>query len=358
MGDSSTSFSLGRLLSLLVPAALLVVIGGMFMRSNLESHVEQAEENMETTTISRLLGSTPAVRALSADYQDSDGDLVADAPPSQKCISPDELTLSFIASSDRANEPETWQELTEALSESLGRPVNYLQLDNIAEQLEALKEGRLHIAWYSTGTVPTAVNGYGFVPLVTFGDEKGDYGYRMKIIVAAESDIQELSQLRGRSVAFTRPWSNSGCKAALVSLMQDQDLSPERDYQWHFSYGHEESIQEVVSGDTDAASVASDVLDRVIARGELEESAVRAIHESERFPPAALGVVYNLSPELQEKIREVLINFDWNGTALESQLGSMGAKRFVSVSYKDDWANIRRVDQSAETARAALQTVR
>ena len=44
-------------------------------------------------------------------------------------------------------------------------------------------------------------------------------------------------------MTFVRPRSNSGCTAALVMLMKEHDLQPERDYTWGFSYGHETSIK-------------------------------------------------------------------------------------------------------------------
>ena len=38
--------------------------------------------------------------------------------------------------------------------------------------------------------------------------------------------------------------------------------------------------------------------------------------------------------------------------SLQQELGTMGVTRFVPVNYKNDWANIRRIDQSIDRARA------
>lgn len=62
------------------------------------------------------------------------------------------------------------------------------------------------------------------------------------------------------------------------------------------------------------------------------------------IPPATIGYVYNLSPELRDAIRETLLGFDWTGTGLEKEFGPETTK-FVPVNYKDDWANTRRIDQ-------------
>jgi phosphonate transport system substrate-binding protein len=77
--------------------------------------------------------------------------------------------------------------------------------------------------------------------------------------------------------------------------------------------------------------------------------AVRVIYTSERFPPAALGHAHDLVPELTEAIRTTLLEFEWAGTGLEAALGS-DATKFVPVSYKDDFAIVRRIDDTYGSA--------
>jgi phosphonate transport system substrate-binding protein len=147
--------------------------------------------------------------------------------------------------------------------------------------------------------------------------------------------------------------SNSGCKAPLVLLM-DKKMIPERDYQWGFSQDHADSVKHVAAKDFEVAPVASDVLARMVEKGEVEKDDFRSIHESEKFPPATIGVAYNLKPELRETIKATLLEFDWDDTGLH-KLGGDYAK-FVPVDYKNDWANIRRIDQSIAKARGRKAT--
>jgi len=199
------------------------------------------------------------------------------------------------------------------------------------------------------------VNADGFVPVCTLGRADGNYGYTMKIIVPADSDIQKVEDIRGHRMTFTRPRSNSGYKAALVLLMDDYHMQIERDYDWGFSYGHDNSIRRVASHEFEAAAVASDLLDRMVARGEIKADAIRSIYESEKFPPGAIGYAYNLMPELRTGICAVLLDFDWSGTGLEKEFGPAGATQFVPISYKDDWGNVRRVDTALAKARQSMQ---
>jgi phosphonate transport system substrate-binding protein len=284
-------------------------------------------------------------------YADNDGNLIADSPDDpEKCISPDVLMFSFVAGEAESVPEDAWQKLLRQLAEKAGREVKYIHYGTADEQLAALQKGELHIAGLNTGTVPIAVLRSGFVPLCTFGRADGSYGYTMKLLVPAGSPIQRLEDIKGHKVTFTRPDSNSGCKAFLVLLKDTHNLQPDRDYAWGFSMGHEESIKGVAAKDFEAAPVASDILARMVEKNEVDPQAFRSIHESERFPPATLGIVYNLAPELRDAIRETLLAFELKGTGLEGEFGA-DVTKFVPVNYKDDWANARHIDQLVARSR-------
>jgi len=318
---------------------------------------QEAQQQLIERTVSNVFANMAATDTLDEVYQDADGDLVADQPESSALLAqPAELLFSFIASEDPANGAEVWEAATDAIGAKTGLPVRYLQLESSKTQLAALRSGRLHVTAFSSGTVPTAVNTAGYVPLCTIGTTTGEgsdgkFGYTMQFIAKADSSIKDLAQLRQKKIAFVRPRSNSGCKAAMLLLLEKHGMQPERDYQWYYSYGHNQSIAAVVAGEADAAPVASDILERMVAKGEVKADAYRVIYESERFPPVAFGCAYNLPQKLRESIQAALLELDWADTRLAAEMSAGETKQFLPIVYKDDWANIRRVDQAASSAK-------
>jgi phosphonate transport system substrate-binding protein len=305
---------------------------------------------MAANVVARMFTGENAPILAEMSFTDDDQDFVADPPTdAAQLIDPDELVFSYVASEEEGPTEETWKELFAALKEKTGKDVTFRQFLDVSEQLAALKNGELHIAGLNTGLVPVAVVRDGFVPLCTLGRADGSFGYTMEILVPAGSPIKDVSQIKGKEVTFTRPDSNSGCKAPFV-LLKEHNLLPERDYQWKFSRGHEDSIQQIAAKKSEVAPVASDILARMVEKGEVDPAAVVSIYKSERFPPATIGYAYNLTPELREGIREVLLGFDWRGTGLEKEFGPE-TTRFVPVKYKDDWANTRRIDEIIAQAR-------
>ncbi len=90
---------------------------------------------------------------------------------------------------------------------------------------------------------------------------------------------------------------------------------------------------------TEAAAVAADMLSRIpVASGAIKPDQYRTIFISESFPTAGLGYVYNLKPELAQKIRDALLSFDFKGTSLEEEFSSAKQTKFAPVNYKEDWS--------------------
>lgn len=345
------AFSFGRVLFIVVPLALVAWAATLYSKALQSS----AQASLERTMAMRLLGD-PGAAKLADRYRDADGDLLADPPAdARQLLDPQEINFSYVASSEEENERETWQELLAALESRLGRQVNLVSYADPAEQMRALQKGELHVTGFATGEVEKAVNEYGFIPAACFADKDGKFSYSMKIIVARDSDVKQLKDLKGRRLTFVRPRSNSGCTAALVLLMKQHGLQPERDYDWGFSFGHENSIRGVADGRFSAAAVASDILERMVAGGEVPADAFRVVYESEPYPPGVLGYVYNLAPGLREGVRQALVDFDWAGSGLERRYGKAGSARFAPVDYQRDWAPIRQINKTGRELFAKLE---
>lgn len=338
--------SIARILSIVLPAAVVGIAAYALASRSVNAIRDETAPNI----LSRMFTAetVPAIDTLG--YPDQDQDLVADPPAdAAQCIDPPVLVFSFVAGEVESIPEPKWKELLDALAKKTGREVKYTHYANVDEQLAALKKGEGHIAGLNTGIVPTAVQRDGFVPICTFGREDGTFGYTMQFLVPAGSSIKKLADIRGHKVMFTRLDSNSGFKAPLLKLM-DVQLYPERDYQWGFSQGHEESIKGIAAKEFEVAPVASDLLKRMIEHGDIQADDVVSISESEHFPPATIGIPYNLTPELRSAISETLVGFELTGTGLESTFGS-DVTKLVPVKYKDDWANARRIDQLIAEAR-------
>lgn len=276
---------------------------------------------------------------LDVRYCDWDGDLVADAPtdPSQ-WLDPNPIVFAYTPVEDPAVYFDIWKPFLDHLEKVTGRQVRFFTVDSYAAQIEAMRAGRLHVAGISTGPTPFAVNLAGYVPFAIMGSEDGTFGYTLQLYVRKDSGIKSITDLKGKVVAHTTPTSNSGHQAPMA-LFPALGVVPGEDYEIVYSGGHDASILGVASGDYDAAPVASEVVERLAARGLYDPDELEIIWESQPFPTTSYGHVYNLHPDLVEKIKEAFFTFDFRGTALGEEF--QGVTQFVPITYKDDWAIIR-----------------
>ena len=300
-----------------------------------------------TTAIAGILAASAmqASADLSSRFTDTNGDLVADAPTDEsQWVDPDTLVFAYTPVEDPAVYAEVWAGFLEHMEETTGKRVQFFPVQSNAAQLEAMRAGRLHVAGFNTGSNPMAVNCSGFVPFTMMAADDGSFGYEMEIITYPDSGIETVEDLAGRSMAFTSPTSNSGFKAPSALLESEFGLVPDEDFTTDFSGSHDNSILGVINQDYESAAIANSVSSRMISRGVINEGDYDILYTSQTFPTTGYGHVYNLHPELAEKVKDAFFSFEWEGSALEAEFANSGESQFVPITYQEHWEVIRTID--------------
>ena len=155
------------------------------------------------STVAALALALPAQAEFSlADrYTDTDGDLVADIPDDEtQWLDPGTLIFAYTPVEDPAVYADVWQGFLDHMAEVTGKEVQFFPVQSNAAQIEAMRAGRLHVAGFNTGSNPIAVACAGFRPFAMMAAEDGSFGYEMEIITHPGSGIDELEDLRARSL--------------------------------------------------------------------------------------------------------------------------------------------------------------
>jgi phosphonate transport system substrate-binding protein len=301
-----------------------------------------------------LITSMPAV-AMDPRFKDANGDLVADTPtdPSQ-LIDPNPLIFAYTPVEDPSVYVKVWEGFLQHMEQVTGKKVQFFPVQSNAAQIEAMRAGRLHVAGFNTGSNPLAVNCAGFVPFAMMAAKDGAYGYEMEIITYPGSGIDKVEDLKGKKLAFTAETSNSGFKAPSALLRDKFGLEAGRDYEAVFSGKHDNSVIGVANKDYPAAAIANSVMKRMMARGVVKPEQIKTIYRSQTFPTTGYGYVYNLKPELQEKIKQAFFTFNWEGSALleEFKASEPPQETFIPITFKEHWAVVRDIDKAMNVSYA------
>lgn len=216
-----------------------------------------------------------------------------------------------------------------------------LDLMSDTELLESFKADQLHMAMINTGAVVTAEDTKVASAIATLG--KASTGklatYNVRLITRIDSGLMKPTDLVGKKIAHTTPTSNSG-NLAPRAYFPELGLQPDINYTVVYSQGHERSISGVLHGFYDAAAVASDQFQRMVAKGEIRESSFRVLWQSEFFPPAALVLNQRIPAAIQERVRSCTYRYKFPTSIVKLFEGN---DRFLPINYEKDYAPVRYV---------------
>ena len=273
------------------------------------------------------------------------GDPVQETPSDEgELLDPDKLAFAMTPTEDPAAYRTTMKPLMDNIAKETGKEVEYFPLQSYASQVEAMRSERLHVAGFSTGPTPFAVNLAGAVPFSLQVSNEGDFGYRLWLATQADNDeINALEDLKGKRVAHSEPSSNSGNQAPRA-LFANQGVVPGEDYEVAYSGGHEQSVLGVANGDYDAAPVCSTCVTRVANSGNLDPTNIKVVWASNPFPTTSFTYRYNLTPEIQEGIRAAFLDYDYSDTQIAETFEGRG--KFTEIEYATAYDIILQIQEN------------
>lgn len=186
------------------------------------------------------------------------------------------------------------------------RPIILIQRKSYAEIALLLLNGGADIAFFSSGEYAN-YSGFADIEMLASQQRMGLPYYQGYIIVSKDSEINDISDLKGKTVAFTDPLSYSGY-TFLVQLLRQKNQTPETFFgHYIYTYSHDNSFRAVANKVVDAAPVTRLVYDRA---KEMQPELAEAVKIIAVSPPAGIGPVVagkSVSPRQREILRKALL---------------------------------------------------
>lgn len=193
-----------------------------------------------------------------------------------------------------------------ALSSDLHLRVEIKIAKDYPSLVSAMRAKELDFAFFNTMSFAVAEKETQAKVLLKVAEEKSYYF--SSIVVARESKMNSLEDLRGKTIVFVDPQSTSGFLYPHNAL-QEHKIDLKNDLKsYYFSGNHKNSIQDVLSGKADAAAVfASNEKASMGAWSSLFHPAkeVKVLWLSQAIPTDPFCVrqdFYNANPDLSHKV--------------------------------------------------------
>jgi len=226
----------------------------------------------------------------------------------------DALTLAFIPQENPEKLLEDISVIRDYLSEEMGMEVDgYVTLDHAAA-VEALRNGTADISFM--GALPYVLAHHHVNAQVVLAEVyRGSPMYRARLFVRRDSGIGSLADLRGKSIAFADPISESGYLYPLDLFAAAGLLAPGDDPQSFFSSvyfagGYQQAIQAVANGYVDAAG-ASQFAELLLTPEQLLE--VTWIAESDLIPSHAVIARGDLGAGVVAAFKRAMLKLNEDG---------------------------------------------
>jgi len=235
-----------------------------------------------------------------------------------KSIQPDNDTLRFAVASMVSAE-ETWvtyKELVGYVAAAIGDKVSMILRPSYSDVRTLLEENKVDLALVCTGTYIACLQ-TGKVELLVVPDFEEGIEYRCLFIVRVDSGIKSISDLHGKSFAFTDAESHTGC-AVPSWVISEQGFEPESYFsKTIYTSSHDRSIHAVVNGIVDGASVDSLVFHSFAKTHPELTKQLQVIWRSEVFGAPPILVPATLPEKTKERLAATFLTMSQNAQGRE-----------------------------------------
>jgi phosphonate transport system substrate-binding protein len=193
-----------------------------------------------------------------------------------------------------------------------------------AAVVEGMCNDQADIAWYGAVTFGQANDKCG-VDLLAVDVKKGDASYYSGIFVAKNSGINEISDLKGKSMAFGSPNSTSSFNFPVAMLIAD-GVDPAKDLRKIIMAGsHSASLAALAEGKVDAAAASYNSFGKAVKKGAIDPAKFKPLAKSQPIPNPPLAMNKGLPADMKAKLRKA---FGEIHTKIDpSQIRGYGGKR-------------------------------
>lgn len=224
----------------------------------------------------------------------------------------DTLRVGFVPAEDAQQVMQNAQPIVEILRKRLGMEVQPFVATDYTGVVEALRVNKLDIAFLTPASYVLAKNEAN-VRVILKSERKGIPYYYAAIITRADSGINTLEDLRGKTFAFGDSLSTTG-NVFPRKMLQERGIDPVRDFkQVLYSGGHDATVLAVLNGKVDAGATYANSPDskdtawmRYLKNPE-DVKNIRAIAFSEPIPADNLVLSSGIDDTLAKKIETTFI---------------------------------------------------
>jgi len=228
------------------------------------------------------------------------------APAHAADSNPDTLKVALLPDENASELIKRNQPLKDHLEKELGKKIQLIVTTDYSSMIEAMRFGRIDLAYFGPLSYVLAKSKADIEPFAAMVSD-GKPTYRSVVIANANANVNSLSDVKGKKVAFGDRASTSS-HLIPKTLMAEAGVVHDRDYQQHFVGSHDAVAVNVANGNAEVGGLSEVIWKALLERKLVDASKVKVIAYSKEYPQYPWTMRSDLKPELKDKIRATFVN--------------------------------------------------
>lgn len=271
---------------------------------------------------------------------------------------PEKIVFVFQKQKNPQDVKASADKVAKFLQEKTGVEVEVLVPSSYGASVQAVVSNKAHIAYVSALPYLLA-KAEAPVELIVAEERDGRTDYDSIFVVAKDSPIQSLADLKGKRMVFTSPTSTSGYVFAYARLIQEGLLEPGEDPKKFFGNvsfggGYDRALLAVANGQADVCAVSDYTMEGPKADVYLKKEdrdKLRVLSETPGVPTHGIMIRSDLPQEFQDRMQSALLELSSSHPDLLADV--YGASKLV----KTDDSHVAAAAKAIEDTRLKVQDV-
>ncbi|WNC15465.1 phosphate/phosphite/phosphonate ABC transporter substrate-binding protein [Brevibacillus brevis] len=247
-----------------------------------------------------------------------------------KASKPEKLRVALLPDESPSTVITNNTALKEYLSKTLNMEVELVVTTDYSSMIEAMRNGKIDVGYY--GPLSYVLLKQKMENAVAFAAkvENGSPTYQAVVIAGADTGIQSLSDVKGKTVAYGDVSSTSSHLIPKEMLLSEGKAEAGKDYEEQFVGAHDAVAMAVQNGNAQAGGLSKPIFESMVEKGTIDPNKVKVIAESKPYPNYPWVLNGELDAELQEQIKQAFYNLKD-----EAVLKPLKGEGFAPIEDKD-----------------------
>ncbi len=236
----------------------------------------------------------------------------ADYKPLEK--DPEVINFGIISTESTSNLKTQWLPLLEDMEKAVGMEVKPFFAPDYAGVIEAMRFGKVHVAWFGNKSGMEAVDRAGGEVFVQTSKADGRQGYYSHIITNVKnSGINKLEDIftcdKSLNFGIGDPNSTSGFLVPTYYVFAKNDVDPKKCFKTVRNANHETNLMATANMQVDVAANNSEQIGRSKLKAPEAAAKIKVIWTSPLIPSDPMVYRKDMSKELKSKIKAFFLGY-------------------------------------------------